>query len=156
MLFLGNKTGSIIEGQRLAEQQIKTGKAFKKFLEIVEHQGGNTYFLKNPDEYPKSKHVKKVRCAKGGFIEKMSTYQIGMASLELGAGRKTKSDIIDHTAGIIFHKKIGDYVNNKEVICELHSDSKAKIKIAEQVIMESIQCSKTKPPTPKLIKKIIR
>jgi pyrimidine-nucleoside phosphorylase len=156
MLFLGNKTKSIIEGRRLAEQQIKTGKAFNKFLEIVEHQGGNTYFLNNPDEYPKSKHVKKVRCAKRGFIEKMDTYNIGMASMELGAGRKTKSDIIDHKAGIIFHKKTGDYVKNEEVICELHSNSTVKIKTAEQIIMESIQCSKTKPLIPKLIKKIIR
>jgi pyrimidine-nucleoside phosphorylase len=155
MLFLGNKARSIIEGQRLAEQQIKTGKAFNKFLEVVEHQGGNTYFLKNLGEYPKSKHVKKVRCVKGGFVEKMDTYHIGMASLELGAGRKTKSDIIDHKAGIIFHNKIGDYVKKDEVICELHSDSKVKIKAAEQIIMESIQYSKTKPPTPKLIKKII-
>jgi pyrimidine-nucleoside phosphorylase len=156
MLFLGKKTKSVIDGRNLAEQQIKTGKAFNKFLEIVEHQGGNTYFLKNLDEYPKSKYVKKVHCAKGGYIEKMDTYQIGMASLELGAGRKTKSDIIDHKAGIIFHKKIGDNVKNDEMICELHSDSKTKIRNAEQIIIKSIHCSKTKPPAPKLIKKIIR
>ena len=86
----------------------------------------------------------------------MDTYHIGMASLELGAGRKTKSDIINHKAGIIFHKKIGDYVKKEEVMCELHSDSKVKIKTAEQIVMKSIQCSKTKPPIPKLIKRIIR
>ena len=61
-----------------------------------------------------------------------------MASLELGAGRKTRGDIIDYKAGIIFHKKIGDYVKNEEVICELHSDSKIKIRAAEQIIMDSV------------------
>lgn len=156
MLFLGNKTKSISEGRSLARQQVKNGKAFNKFLEIVEHQGGNTYFLKNLDEYPKSKHVKKVRCTKGGFIEKMDTYHIGMASLELGAGRKTKNDVIDHKAGIILNKKIGNFVAKGESICELFSDSKAKIRIAEQMILDAIQFSKTKPSAPKLIKKIIR
>jgi pyrimidine-nucleoside phosphorylase len=156
MLFLGNKTNSIVEGNKLAEQQIKNGEAFKKFLEIVEHQGGNTYFLKNLDEYPKSKYVKKVRCPRGGFVEKMDTYQIGMASLELGAGRLTKDDIIDHKAGIIFYKKTGDYIKKEDVICVLHSDSKAKIKNAERMIIDSIHCSKTKPSKTKLIKKIIR
>jgi pyrimidine-nucleoside phosphorylase len=155
MLFLGNKTQSIVEGRKLAEEQIRNGEAFNKFLEIVEHQGGNTYFLKNLDEYPKSKYVKKVRCSKGGYIKKMDTYQIGMASLELGAGRLKKDDIIDHKAGIIFHKKIGDYVNKEETICVLYSDSKSKIKNAERMIIESIQCSRTKPSKPKLIKRII-
>lgn len=155
MLFLGNKTKSIIEGRKLAKQQIKNGEAFNKFLEIVERQGGNTYFLKNLDEYPKSKHFKKVRLPGGGFIKKMDTYKIGMASVELGAGRHTKSDIINHKAGIIFYKKIGDYVNKQDIICELHSDSKLKIKIAEQMIIESIKCSRTEPSKPKIIKKII-
>ena len=155
MLFLGNKTQSIVEGRKLAEEQIRNGEAFNTFLEIVGHQGGNTYFLKNLDEYPKSKYVKKVRCSKGGYIKKMDTYQIGMASLELGAGRLKKDDIIDHKAGIIFNKKIGDYVNKEETICVLYSDSKSKIKNAERMIIESIQCSRTKPSKPKLIKKII-
>jgi thymidine phosphorylase len=91
----------------------------------------------------------------GGFIEKMDTYKIGMASVELGAGRHTITDIIDHKAGIIFHKKIGDHLKKEDVICVLYSDSKARIKNAEQMIKESIQCSRTKPSTPKLIKKII-
>lgn len=155
MLFLGNKTQSIVEGRKLAEEQIRNGEAFNTFLEIVGHQGGNTYFLKNLDEYPKSKYVKKVRCSKGGYIKKMDTYQIGMASLELGAGRLKKDDIVDHKAGIIFHKKIGDYVDKEEIICVLYSDSKSKIKNAERMIIESIQCSRTKPSKPKLIKKII-
>jgi pyrimidine-nucleoside phosphorylase len=156
MLFLGNKAKSILEGRQLAEQQIRNGKAFKKLLEIVEHQGGNNYFLKNLDDYPKSKYVKKVACNMGGFVEELDTYQIGMASLELGAGRLKKDDIIDHKAGIIFNKKIGDYVKKDDIICVLYSDSKAKIKNAEQMIMESIQCSNTKPTKPRLIKKIIR
>ena len=78
-----------------------------------------------------------------------------MASLELGAGRKTKTDVLDYKAGIVLHKKLGDFVNKGESICELFSDSRTKIKTAEQIIMESIQYSKTKPPTSKLIKKII-
>jgi thymidine phosphorylase len=86
----------------------------------------------------------------------MNTYQIGMASLELGAGRRTKEDEIDHKAGIILYKKIGDYTKTGEVISELHSDSRTKIISAEQIISESIQFSKTKPVSPKLIKKVIQ
>jgi len=112
-------------------------------------------YINNPDKYPKSKYAKKVLSVKKGFISKMDTYKIGMASLELGAGRKTKSDIIDHKAGIIFRKKFGDFIERGELICELCSDSKTKIKIAEEMMLGAIQFSKIKSSKPKLVKKII-
>jgi pyrimidine-nucleoside phosphorylase len=155
MIYLGKKAKSIQEGERIAKQKIENGEALTKFLSIVELQGGNVNYIINPVKYPKSKFVKKVRSVLNGFIKEMNTYQIGMASLELGAGRRTKEDKIDHKAGIILYKKIGDYTKTGEVICELHSDSRTKIKSAEQMIIDSISLSKIKPSLPKLIKKVI-
>jgi pyrimidine-nucleoside phosphorylase len=156
MIYLGKKSKSLKEGELLAKQKIENGEAFKKFLEIVELQGGDVNYIINPDKYPKSKFVQKIRPKMAGFIKEINTYQIGMASLELGAGRKTKEDTIDPKAGIILFKKLGDFVNKDEFICELYSDSKTKIKLAEQMILESIKFSKKKPSVQKLIKKIIR
>ena len=156
MIYLGKKAKSIQEGERIAKQKIENGEALTKFLEIVELQGGDVNYIINPDKYPKSKFVKKVRSVKNGYLKEINTYQIGMASLELGAGRRTKEDVIDHKAGIIFYKKIGAFINKGEIICELHSDSGTKIISAEQMISESIQFSKTKPVSPKLIKRVIQ
>ncbi len=156
MIYLGKKAKSSQEAERIAKQKIENGEAFKKFLEIVELQGGNVNYIINPEKYPKSKFIKKVVPQKNGFVSEIDTYQIGMASLELGAGRKTKEDIIDPKAGVILFKKLGDFVNKDEFICELHSDSKPKIKLAEQIIIGSIKFSNTKPTLPKLIKKVIR
>jgi thymidine phosphorylase len=156
MIYLGKKAKSILEGERIAKQKIENGEAFKKFLEIVELQGGDVNYINNPDKYPKSKVTKKIRLKKSGFLKEINTYQIGMASLELGAGRKTKEDVIDHKAGIIFYKKIGNYIKTGEVICELHSDSRTKINFAEQIIIDSIKFSTTKPSLPKLIKKVFQ
>ena len=155
MIYLGKKAKSIQEGEHIAKQKIDNGEAFKKFLEIAELQGGNVNYIINPDRYPKSKFFKKVIAKQDGFISEINTYKIGMASLELGAGRKTKEDKIDPKAGIILFKKIGDNAKKSNIICELHSDSRTKIISAEQMIIESIQFSKTKPSIPKLIKKII-
>jgi thymidine phosphorylase len=156
MIYLGKKSKSLKEGELLAKQKIENGEAFKKFLEIVELQGGDVNYIINAEKYPKSKFVQKIRPKMAGFIKEINTYQIGMASLELGAGRKTKEDTIDPKAGIILFNKLGDFVNKDEFICELHSDSKTKIKLAEQMILESIKFSKKKPSVQKLIKKIIR
>ncbi|MDZ7625572.1 MAG: thymidine phosphorylase [Ignavibacteriaceae bacterium] len=109
MIYLGKKAKTLQEGERIAKQKIENGEAFKKFLEIVELQGGDVNYIINPEKYPKSRFVQKIRSKKAGFLKEINTYQIGMASLELGAGRRTKDDVIDHKAGIIFYKKIGDY-----------------------------------------------
>jgi len=156
MIYLSKKAESIQEGEKIAKQKIENGEAFERFLEIVELQKGNVNYIISPDKYPKSKFVRKVLSQKNGYVSEMNTYQIGMASLELGAGRMTKDDKIDPKAGIIFYKKIGDYAKTDEVICELHSDSKTKIKFSERMILESIKFSIAKPTLPKLIKKVIR
>ena len=156
MIYLSKKAKSIQEGEKIAKQKIENGEAFERFLEIVELQKGNVNYIINLDKYPKSKFVRKVLSPKNGYVSEMNTYQIGMASLELGAGRMTKDDKIDPKAGIIFYKKIGDYAKTDEVICELHSDSKTKIKFSERMILESIKFSIAKPTFPKLIKKVIR
>ena len=156
MIFLGKKAKSILEGEKIAKQLLYSGKAFNKFLEIVKLQGGDINYIKYPDKYYKPKYSKKINFPKNGFIKEMNTYQIGMASLELGAGRKRKEDKIDHRAGIIFNMKVGDYLKKKEMICQIYSDSRTKLKTAEEMILNSITFSKTKPEIPKLIKKIIQ
>ncbi len=119
MIYLGKKAKSIQEGEHIAKLKIENGEAFKKFLEIVELQGGDVNFIINPERYPKSKYSRKVRSDKSGFVKEMNTYQIGIASLELGAGRRIKEDRIDHKSGIVLYKKIGDYLSKNEIICEL-------------------------------------
>lgn len=156
MVFLGKKAKSIQDGETVAKQKIESGEAFKKFLEIVKLQNGNTNYINNPENYSRSKFAKKIRSLKSGYLKDIDTYRIGMASLELGAGRRTKEDKIDPKAGIILYKKIGDFINKGELICELHSDSMAKIKSAEEIIIGSIAFSKSKTTSPKLIKEIIK
>ncbi|MBT8385862.1 MAG: thymidine phosphorylase [Ignavibacteria bacterium] len=155
MIYLGNKASSIKDGAELANEQIKNGKAFDKFLQIVKLQGGDISFLLNPEKYPKAKYSKKVKLNKSGFVKAIDSYSVGMASLELGAGRKTKEGIIDPTAGIIFNVKIGDGLKNDSVIAYLHSSSLSKIRKAEQILKSAIDISKSKVHKPKLIKKII-
>ncbi len=113
MICLANKAEQIEKGQN-CKKLIQNGKAYDKFLEIVKAQGGDISYLNNPEKYPSSKFHDKVIAQKSGYISKIDTYEIGMASLELGAGRKTKEDKIDPKAGIIFKVKIGTKVKKKK------------------------------------------
>lgn len=156
MIYLGGKAGSIKEGVGVAKEQISSGKAFEKFVQMVELQGGNTKFILHPEKYPSSKFITKLKSNKNGYVKEINTYQIGMAALELGAGRKTITDKIEPKAGIVFKIKLSDKIKKGAVIAELHSQSVDKINTAKQLVLSAITFSKQKTNKPKLIKKIIK
>ncbi len=156
MLLLGNKVASIDEGIELSSKIIKSGKAFDKFLEIVKLQGGNEFYILNPKKYPRTKYSEKIVSTKTGYLQKVDTFNIGMASLELGAGRRTMEDFIDPKAGIIFHPKIGDRIKKGSVVAELYSDDKIKIETAKKLVEDSLILSIKKVSKTKLIKKILK
>ena len=152
MIFLGGKASSINEGIEISKSLIENGTALNKFYEIVKCQKGNTKFIDKPEKYPKSKFIELVVAPRSGYISKMDNFQIGIAAMELGAGRKTLDDKIDHKAGIIFKKKISDFVKKGDIITELYSDSKEKNRVAKIIVNKSIKFSSEQVKSPKLIK----
>lgn len=155
MIYLGDKAKSIDDGIEQAIRILKSGEAFEKLLEIVNAQGGDVNYLLNPEIYPKSKYIFELKSDKQCYVKEIDTYEIGMAALELGAGRLKKEDNIDYKAGIKFFPKIGDSIKKDEVICILYSDSKEKIDLAKFRIEKALKFSETKTSKKHLIKKII-
>lgn len=155
MIYLGRKARSLNEGIKIAEKTISNGSAFNKFLEIIKLQGGDVKLILHPDKYPRSKFSETIYSRENGFVSQINTYQLGMASLELGAGRKKIQDKIDPKAGIIFNLKVGDKVKKGNEIVTLFSDSSSKINIAKEMVINSIKLSSKKTQRLKLIKRIL-
>jgi pyrimidine-nucleoside phosphorylase len=156
MIYLGGKAKSINEGIEISKEMITSGKAFDKFVEITKLQNGDVSLLKNPDKYKKSKYSEKIYAEKSGYIKAIDNYQIGMASLELGAGRLTKEDKIDPKAGIVFNSKIGNKINKGNVIAEIFTDDKTSIDKVKERILSAVEFSKEKVNAPKLIKAVLK
>lgn len=113
MISMG-KDISIEEAKNEAIESIKSGKAYKKFLEFVSFQHGDLAHLSISDQ------VIKIKSDKDGVITRIDAKTVGEVSMHLGAGRITKDDKIDPTVGIVLHKKIGDEVKIGDVLCTLH------------------------------------
>ncbi|MDR2398830.1 MAG: thymidine phosphorylase [Endomicrobium sp.] len=138
MILNVKKTSSLKEAQDLAQKQIDNGKALEKFTEIIRLQGGNTKVVDNPDDVlPKAKYSKKFVAKKSGYISNIDTRSIGIAEMLTGAGREKKEDKIDYSAGIIFHKKLNEYVKKDEVIADLIYNSSDHIDEAEMVMSDA-------------------
>ena len=113
MLVLAGK-GSPETCRALARQAIADGSAFAKCKEMFAAQGGDTRVLDDYSLFAQPAARWEVTADADGYITANDAEKIGTASVLLGAGREKKGDPIDYAAGIILHKKRGDYVRKGE------------------------------------------
>ncbi|MDY6391940.1 MAG: pyrimidine-nucleoside phosphorylase, partial [Bacilli bacterium] len=53
---------------------------------------------------------------------RIDSLSIGVGAMKLGAGRETMEDKIDMSAGILLEKKVGDKVEEGDVLCYCHTN----------------------------------
>lgn len=148
MIHLGGKASTIEEGVEKSRLAVKNGKAFDKWLELVEEQGGDTTLITDPGTYPDAGQRFEIKAWKNGFIQSVNAYEVGMASLELGAGRKRKEDTIDPAAGIVMKKKIGDSVKEDETIAVGYTNNGSAIEVSREYLDRAIKIDTAGTPGP--------
>ncbi|GAB5408102.1 MAG: pyrimidine-nucleoside phosphorylase [Balneolaceae bacterium] len=151
MIYLGDKAESVEEGIKKSEEVIVNGKAFQKWIDIVEEQGGDSSVIKNTSLYPKATYEFTLLSRNEGYITSMNSFEIGMGSLELGAGRKSIADIIDPEAGIILKKKVGDKILKGETIMVGYTNKPAMIETVTEILYGAVEITKEQPKTELLV-----
>ena len=122
MLVVSGTVSSIATGRRLLETNIAQKKGLIKLAELIKAQGGDPEVIENPDLLPQPKVRIEINAGAAGFVEKINALEVGMAAKMLGAGRKTKTDPIDLSVGILLKKKVGDAVQKGEPLAVFYSD----------------------------------
>ena len=154
MIKLAGKGDNIEDNKNKLLENIKNGKAYNKFVELVQNQGGDISYIEDVNKFERAPIIKEVRAEEEGYIKEINAETIGKISCALGAGRKTKSDKIDLTVGIVLHKKVGDCIKNGEVIATVYANDVEKASNAKREILNTYKI-KNEKVTKKTIIKII-
>ena len=129
--------GDDIENNKAKMQEnISNGKAYEKLIQMVQNQGGDISYLNDTNKFEKAKYIIPVENKTSGIIKEINAEEVGKVACFLGAGRLKKEDKIDNSAGIILNKKVGDYVEEKEVIAYINTNYEEKIEYAKSKILE--------------------
>ena len=139
------------EARDKARRMLNDGTALTKFKEWTSRQGGDVSLIENPDKFEGAKIEAELLAESEGYISAMDTEKIGLAAMELGAGRKTKEDEIDYAAGIVLAKKTGDAVKRGEKIATLYTNKPESIAVASRIFSSAVSYSEEKLDIGRLI-----
>lgn len=95
---------------------IRDKRAYNKLLEFIKYQGGDINGL------PKSKYMYEIKSVSSGYLYDIHSLEVAKLSSSLGAGRKSKEDKIDYSAGIIINKNINDIVEVGDTVMTLYTN----------------------------------
>ncbi|HWE25351.1 MAG TPA: thymidine phosphorylase [Myxococcales bacterium] len=151
MLLAGGTAPDRAQARDKLERALSDGSALRKFREIVEAQGGDASVVDNPRRLPAPARMRELRADRGGVVAGIDAEQVGLAAVELGAGRARKEDRVDPAAGLVLRKRVGDEVRGGEVIAELHAAADARLDAGEARLRGALVILDEAPPAQPLV-----
>ncbi len=112
---------------------IKDGSALKRLCAAVKSQGGNADLGTGKAQFKKAQTAVPIYSENSGFITSMNCETVGRAAQLSGAGRETKDDVIDSSAGIVLNKKYGDSVKKGELLATVYGAEKRAAEASEML-----------------------
>lgn len=144
MLVIGDKAKDLAEARLLVEKTLNNGEAWQKFRSMVTNQGGDVSFVDHPDKMPLAPVIETINAPVDGYVKWIDAKEIGETTVDMGAGRKKKEDLIDHAVGVIIHHKVGDKVSKGDALFTLHASSRESFEMAKERIFKAHVFSDTR------------
>lgn len=141
MLTLAKESMTFDEAYTKLTEHLHSGKALKHLSKLIENQGGNPAVIEDPTLLPQAEYTYDVPATHSGYVTAINAEQIGIAAMQLGAGRQTIDSTIDLSVGLVLNKKIGDTVQIGESIATIHANQTTITSVKEK-IQESITINK--------------
>lgn len=155
MIYAGEKADTPAAGRAMAKDALESGRGLEKMKLFIEGQGGDAGVINDYDLFGKAAYKVEVVAEDDGFVKTLHAKQVGLASQHAGAGRASKEDEIDMTAGIYLHKKAGDAVKAGEVLAAVYGSDERKTAAAAEELKDAYEIAADRPEARPLIHKVI-
>ncbi len=110
MLVLGGAAADADAGRAKIKAVLGDGSALEVFRKVVEAQGGNPAVCDSPATVLPRAATRDELTLPAGRIAAIDSEALGIAALIMGAGRRTKEDKIDPSAGLVVDAYLGEIV----------------------------------------------
>lgn len=144
------QTATLEAGYAKAKEILESGAAFSAFKKLCEYQGPARF-----DLLPMAKNQASINSVASGYVSKINTEKLGLALIEIGAGRRKSDDKIDHSAGFEFMCRIGDFVEKNQPLVRVHCASPDLVEKIKNSVLDAFEFSNAAPRSLPLIARVI-
>jgi pyrimidine-nucleoside phosphorylase len=115
----GGSTASEVRAS--LEAMLDDGRALARFVRLVEAQGGDPAFIERAELLPTAPFRLVWESPVDGIVTRADAYEIGVGTVELGAGRSRMEDGVDPAVGVELFARRGASLRRGEPIAEVHA-----------------------------------
>jgi thymidine phosphorylase len=155
MLNAAGRTKTGAEAGRMLREAVASGRALDVFRRFLAAQGGDPRVCDDPARLPTAAERTEFLAPRSGFIEAIDAFEVGMAAIDTGAGRKRKEDAVAPGAGFVFHAKVGDPIEKGRPVVAVHSDRPDKLPAVLGRLAGAIRIGPGPVAAPKLIRHLV-
>ena len=137
----GERWSELSHARAEVDRALKTGEPFERFHRMVEAQGGDVSQIEDLRKLPQAKLRYNAQARETGYLAAVLADQIAWATLGLGAGRRTKTDEIDHAVGIEVHVNVGDSVTAGDLLMTVHANDEVSLRAALDELNGAVEYS---------------
>jgi pyrimidine-nucleoside phosphorylase len=155
MLFLAGRSATPEAGSALADEILRSGAAYRSWLQIVAAQGGDTAIFDDPAAFHQPRASRVLAASHSGYLAGMDCKQVGWAVQRLGAGRTRPGDPVSAHAGLESHAKLGDEVTAGQPIFTLFSEEESRLEEPYRMLEATVRIAPDPPEMHPLIRAVI-
>ena len=128
------------EGASRIQDSLYDGTAFKKFLAMVDSQGGDTGIFENDSSLMGGLGIldgdlysTTMETDESGWVSDIDAMSVAEACLEMGAGRKSLDDEIDRGVGVVLEVQVGDHLEKGDVWATIYHREGQVVEVVEML-----------------------
>ena len=143
------------EARTALEAALADGRGLAKLREMIEAQGGDGRVCEDVSLLPRAARIVPVPSPADGYVVRMDTAALGMASQRLGAGRTRKEDAVDPAVGLVMAVELGQRVEAGAPLAYLHVGARGEEEAAA-LVRRAVGISPARAPVPPLVYAVVR
>ena len=132
----------------LLVRAIEDGSALAAWERLVTAHGGDP----DPGLLARPRQVREVAAPRSGFITGVAAADLGWVAVDLGAGRRSRDEAVDHGSGLLVHARIGDRVDAGQPLGTLLiGERPVDVELAERRVRDAFEIGEEPVDPPPLI-----
>src|SRR6267143_565112 len=145
MLVLATLASTREGARAMMDAAIGSGKALRKFEEIINAQGGDGGIVKDPLRLPQARHRGEFTAKRDGVVQSVDPRTVGYGVIALGGGRRNMEDKVDPSVGFVITAKPQDHVLKGQLLATIFARSKKDLETARSLLEQAIVISDSSP-----------